>query len=281
MRRQILVPAHASCLAGWGVLRTLRAIFPCGFQGSHSPPPQDTGLRRLFAPIPTPDYRLPGAETHRARSSLRTPRRLLASLVDDPRPVVQAGERVPAGDGRGAASAARAREGAQGQPGRKRRAAGRGLRQCGRHGGTVVPRPFPAEPHNLWRPLEAGRVAGNGHRHGAARRSPRSPAGASRAPRPRAARGLDGPKAPPHRGPAPLEHARLAAPPRPTDLSMAASGRERTTSNSPARRGVAEKTSPARITPEGTKRGRHYCSGDGVSPGYGARVQSNSTLELW
>lgn len=49
------MPAPESCLAGWGVLRTLRAIFPCGFQGSPPPPPQDTGLRRLFAPIPTPD----------------------------------------------------------------------------------------------------------------------------------------------------------------------------------------------------------------------------------
>lgn len=154
-------------------------------RGQLSSPPPDTGLRRLFAPIPTSDHRLPVAETHRARSSLRTPRRLLSSLVGDPRPVVQAGERVPAGDDRGAASAARAREGAQGQPGRQRCAAGRGLRQCGGHSGTTVPRPFPAEPHNLRRPLEAGRVAGNGHGHGAARRNPRSPAGASRAPRPR------------------------------------------------------------------------------------------------
>lgn len=52
----------------------------------------------------------------------------------------------------------------------------------------------------------------------------------------------------------------MVVPPRPTDLSVVASGRERTPSSSAARRGVAEKTSPARFTPEGTERGRHYFS---------------------
>lgn len=107
-------------------------------------------------------------------------------LVGDPRPVVQAGERVPACDGGGgASSAARGREGAQWQPSRQRGAAGRGLRQCGGQSGTVVPRPFPAEPHDLRRPLEARRVAGHRDSHCAARGQLRSPAGASRALRPR------------------------------------------------------------------------------------------------
>lgn len=49
----------------------------------------------------------------------------------------------------------------------------------------MVPRPFPAEPHDLRRPLEARRVAGHRDSHCAAPRQPRSPAGASRALQPR------------------------------------------------------------------------------------------------
>lgn len=237
------------------VLRTFRATFPCipksslqGFESSHpsSPAPaQDISLRRqLFAPIPTPDTWLSDAETHRARCSLRSAEQLFAVLVGHPLPVVQAGERVPAGDGRGGpSSAARGRKGAQGQSSRQRGAAGRRLRQCGGHGHTEVPRPFPAEPHDLRRPLEARRVAGHRDSHCAAPRQLRSPARASRAlqPRPDPALLTDWrlPRLRP--GPAPPRQSMRARPCRPAQqiFPVAASGQARAAETLLVQRGPA------------------------------------------
>lgn len=118
MRRQILVPAHASCLAGWGVLRTFRANFPSGFEGS-PPPRPPPGCLRPFPPLTTgcPARRLtePGApcgprdgcsrasSATRGRLSRRAKGFLRATIVAPPLPPELGKERR----GSPAASAAR------------------------------------------------------------------------------------------------------------------------------------------------------------------------------
>lgn len=122
-------------------------------------------------------------DTHRARRLLLAAGRFPGGLGGGPRPVVQAGEGVPGGRGRAAASARRRREGTEGQPGLQGGAAGRRL---GPRRGPTAPGPFPPEPQRLGRPFETGRVAGHREGHDARRgltgraaarkRFPRAPA---------------------------------------------------------------------------------------------------------